>query len=117
MNLPAVRDRVLISNRKNVIRRSSLDTQRRIDTQLAPKPPDRDAIPPVEIMVLDDVSPITEHGNEAILRHEPPEYPDIRRLQFPDGVRFRPDDAKLPCKDQMLAAQERMKEIVDLLGR
>jgi hypothetical protein len=67
-------------------------------------------------MVLDCISPISEHGDKAILGDEPPEDTDIRRLQFPDRILFRPNNPKLPCKDEMLAAQERMEEIVDLLG-
>lgn len=104
-----------MSNRKNVIRRNSPYTQRLVDTQFASQPPDREAITPVQIMVFDCVSPIAEHGNKAILGHEPTEDTNIRRLQFPDCIFLSPDDAKLSCKDQMLATQERMKKIVNLL--
>src|SRR6266852_7004898 len=114
MNLPAIRDRVSMSNRKNVIRRNPLYAQCRIDPQFAAQPADGDAIAPVEIMVLDRVSPISKHGNKTVLGHEPSEDTDIRRLQFPDGVLFRPDDAELLCKDELLPAQERIEQIVDL---
>src|ERR1700761_5640760 len=117
INLPAVRDRSSISKRKNVIGVHSLYTQRRIDTEFAPQPADRNSVSTVEIMIFYCVSPIAEHGDKAILRHEPAEYPDIRRLQFPDRIVFRANHAELSCKDQLLAAQERMKKIVDLLGR
>src|SRR5712672_3446991 len=67
MNLPAKRDRVSMSNRKNVIRRNPLHAQCRIDAQFTAQPSDRDAITSVEIMVLDRVGPISEHGDKAVL--------------------------------------------------
>src|ERR1700761_5862990 len=115
ISLPAARERASISNRKNVIRINSLYTQRRVDSQLAPQSPDRDAISSVKIMVLNCVSPISEHGYKTIPGHEPSENTNIRRLQFPDGIIFGTNDAELSCKDQWLAAQERMKKIVNLL--
>lgn len=117
INRPAVRDRASISNRKNVIRRNSLHTQRRIGTQLAAQPSDRDAISSIQIMILDCVSPISEHSDEAIFGHEPTKNTNVRRFQFPDGVILSPDNTKLPCKDQRRTAQERMKKIVNLLRR
>src|SRR6202000_2124639 len=117
INLPAVRDRASMSNRKNVIGRNSLYTQRRIYSQFAAQPPDRDAVPSIQIMILDRVSPISEHGDKAIPGHEPTKNPNIRRLQFPDSIVLNPDNAKLSCKDERRTAQERMEKIVNLLCR
>src|SRR6202000_711382 len=117
INLPAVRDRASISNRKNVIRRNSLYTQRRINAQFAAQPPDRDAVPSIQIMVLDRVSPISEHGDKAIPGHAPTKNPTVRCFQFPDSIVLNPDNAKLPCKDERRTAQERMEKIVNLLCR
>src|SRR5215475_10594982 len=68
-------------------------------------------------MVLDRVSPISKHGDEAIPGHEPAENPDIRSLQLPYCILFGTNDPELPCKDQRLTAQERMEKIVNLFCR
>src|ERR1700749_4060822 len=92
ISLPAVRDRASMSNRKNVIGINSFYTQRRVNSQVAPQPPDRNPIASIEIMVLNCVTPISEHRHKTVLGHEPTENTDIGRLQFPDGIVFGPND-------------------------
>ncbi len=106
-----------MSNRNNVIRCNPLYAKRRIDAEFATQPSDSDAVTPIEIMVLYCVSPISERGNEAVLRHEPSKNPDVRRLQLPNGIVLSADGTELPCKDELRAAQERIEEVVDLFGR
>src|SRR5262249_22061926 len=96
------------------IRRNPPHAQCRIDPQLAAQTPDRDTIAPIEIMILDRVSPISEHSNKTVFGHEPSEDTDVRRLQLPHGILFRPYDAELLCKDELLPTQERIEEIIDL---